>query len=139
MHCVRGAWSFVESPTGVHTGTRGALTRADARAVWRYMPHAVNADARAWLQHGITGGTASDAKLVLRGNLRDFPFRDPKQGQFLVTAKAHDARIDYAEGWPVIEHIEADMEFDYGMRIKAQRGRILGHPRCRQRAHRPGH
>ena len=102
------------------------IDKADGRAVWRYMPHAVNADARAWLQHGITGGTASDAKLVLRGNLRDFPFRDPKQGQFLVTAKAHDARIDYAEGWPVIEHIEADMEFDYGMRIKAQRGRILG-------------
>ncbi|MFV0370549.1 MAG: YhdP family protein [Azonexus sp.] len=102
------------------------IEKADGRAVWRYMPHAVNADARLWLRHGITGGTASDAKLVLRGNLRDFPFRDPKLGQFLVTAKAHDARIDYADGWPVIEHVDADMAFDYGMRIKARRGRILG-------------
>ncbi|WP_415035447.1 YhdP family protein [Azonexus sp.] len=102
------------------------IDRADGRAVWRYMPHAVNAEARQWLRDGITGGTASDAKLVLRGNLRDFPFRDPKLGQFLVTAKAHAARIDYAEGWPVIEAIDADMAFDYGMRIKAQRGRILG-------------
>lgn len=103
-----------------------SIEEADGRAVWRYMPHAVNEDARLWLKHGITAGTAHDARLVLKGDLRDFPFRDPASGTFLVTAKARDTRIDYADGWPVIEGVTGDMEFDYGMRVHAKAGRILG-------------
>lgn len=103
-----------------------ALTRADGRAVWRYMPYAVNATAREWLQRGIVEGTASDARLVLKGDLKDFPFRDRRQGQFLVTAKAHGVKIDYAPGWPAIEGIDGDMSFGVGMRVAAHRGSILG-------------
>ncbi len=105
---------------------QASISRADGSAVWRYMPHAVNAEARAWLKRGIVGGTAHDARLVLKGKLRDFPFRDPATGKFLVTAKASNARVDYADGWPTIDGIEADMAFDYGMRVKASAGRILG-------------
>jgi len=103
-----------------------SIERANGSAVWRYMPHAVNADAREWLRRGITAGTAHDARLVLKGNLHDFPFRDPTTGKFLVTAKARDARIDYADGWPVIEGVSGDMSFDFGMRVHATAGRILG-------------
>ncbi|HZX32203.1 MAG TPA: YhdP family protein [Rhodocyclaceae bacterium] len=102
------------------------LTRADGRAVWRYMPSVVNVDARNWLRRGIVEGTASDAKLTLKGDLRDFPFRDKSKGIFLVTAKAHGVKIDYAPGWPVIEGIDGDMSFSAGMRVEAQRGNILG-------------
>lgn len=102
------------------------IDRARGDAVWRYMPHVVNETARHWLRRGITAGTAHDGRLVLKGNLRDFPFRDPSTGQFLVTARAEGARIDYAPGWPVIEDVAGNMAFDYGMRIDAQAGRILG-------------
>jgi uncharacterized protein (TIGR02099 family) len=101
------------------------IDRANGNAVWRYMPHAVNADARAWLRRGIVSGTAHEGKLVLKGDLRNFPFRDPSTGKFLVTAKARDTRIDYAEGWPVIDGVAADMAFDHGMRVHATAGRIL--------------
>lgn len=102
------------------------VDRADARAVWRYMPHVVNAEARAWLRRGLIGGRGYDGRLVLKGNLRDFPFRDGKGGTFLVTAKAADARVDYVPGWPAIDGIAADMSFDTGMKIVASQGRILG-------------
>ncbi|MCK6391496.1 MAG: TIGR02099 family protein, partial [Azonexus sp.] len=102
------------------------IDRADGTAVWRYMPHVVNATARQWIRRGIVAGTAHEGRLVLRGDLRDFPFRDPSTGKFEVTAKAKGAKIDYADGWPVIEDIEGEMHFDYGMAIRAQRGRILG-------------
>lgn len=103
-----------------------SVERADGRAVWRYMPHAVNAETRAWLRRGIVSGRGYDGKLVLKGNLADFPFRDGKGGQFLVTAKAADVRLDYADGWPVIDGIDADMSFGVGMKIAARDGRILG-------------
>ena len=102
------------------------VDRADGRAVWRYMPHAVNGVARAWLRRGIVGGQGYDGRLVLKGNLKDFPFRDASTGRFIVTAKARDAKVDYADGWPVIEHIDADMTFGIGMKVAASSGRILG-------------
>ena len=102
------------------------LSRADGRAVWKYMPHAVNPAARTWLKRGITRGTASDARLTLKGDLAKFPFLDGS-GTFLVTAKAHDATVDYAPGWPIIEHIDGDLRFaGAGMHIDAKRGMVLG-------------
>lgn len=102
------------------------LTRADGTAVWRYMPHAVNEDTRVWLRRGITKGTASDARLTLKGDLRDFPFRDPAKGKFLITAKAHQVTLDVAAGWPLIEKIDADMSFGIGMKIDAKTGMVFG-------------
>ena len=102
------------------------IDRGDGRAVWRYMPHAVNADARNWIRRGITAGNGYDGRLVLKGDLKDFPFRDPATGTFIVTARARGARVDYAAGWPVIEDIEADMSFGVGMKIQASRGRLMG-------------
>ncbi len=103
-----------------------SISRADGTAVWRYMPHAVNAAARHWLQRGIVTGHATDGKFVLKGDLRDFPFRDPAKGSFFVTAKAHDVKIDYAQGWPVITQVDGEMRFDKGMRVVTDRGQILG-------------
>ena len=104
-----------------------ALTRGDARAVWRYMPRVVGAGARQWLRDSLLGGAASEAKLTLKGDLSYFPFVDKTKGQFLVTVKAKDAVLDYAEGWPRIEGIDGDLRFEgKGMMIEAQRGAILG-------------
>jgi uncharacterized protein (TIGR02099 family) len=102
------------------------VDRAEATAVWRYMPHVVNAEARAWIRRGIVAGKGYDGKLILKGKLQDFPFRDGKGGKFIVTAKAADAKVDYVPGWPAIDGIAADMSFDTGMRIVASKGRILG-------------
>ncbi|MFA7293617.1 MAG: DUF3971 domain-containing protein, partial [Rhodocyclaceae bacterium] len=103
-----------------------ALTRARGDVVWRYMPHAVGAETRAWLRRGITSGNASEAKLTLKGDLARFPFLDGS-GTFLVTAKAHDVSLDYAPGWPVIEHIDGTLRFaGAGMRVDAQRAALFG-------------
>ena len=121
----RGTYRYTGSGPG-EIDLTATVDRADGRAVWRYMPHAVNADARNWIRRGITAGKGYDGRLVLKGNLKDFPFREPGTGKFLVTAKATGARVDYAEGWPLIDNIDADMSFGIGMKIQAQRGRILG-------------
>ncbi|MFZ2853204.1 MAG: YhdP family protein [Rhodocyclaceae bacterium] len=104
-----------------------ALSRGDARAVWRFMPHAVNAGARRWVRDALTAGTASEAKLVLKGDLAHFPFVDKQHGQFLVTVKAHDVTLDYARGWPKITGIDGNLRFEgAGMNVDVKRGLILG-------------
>lgn len=121
----RGTFRFDGQGPGVIDLT-AALTRADGTAVWRYMPRVVNEDTRNWLRRSIVAGKASDARLTLKGDLRNFPFRDKRAGEFLITAKAHEVRLEYAEGWPAVEGIEADMSFGAGMKIAARTGRILG-------------
>lgn len=104
---------------------KATLHRAEGRSVWRYMPHAVNPDARAWLKRGIVGGTASDVRLALKGDLRHFPFADKSKGEFLITGKVLNATIDYAPGWPAITGVNGNMQFGAGMQINAV-GNILG-------------
>ena len=121
----KGSYRYAGDGPGV-IDLQAAIDRADGSAVWRYMPHAVNADARQWLRRGIVSGQASKGKLVLKGDLKDFPFRDPATGTFVVTAHAANTRIDYADGWPAIDGVEGDMSFGVGMKVLATRGRILG-------------
>ena len=116
--------------TGDGPGTidlTGALTRGDARAVWRYMPHVVGAGARSWLHDSLLAGNSNEAKLILKGNLNDFPFLDKSKGQFLVTVKARDVVLDYGKGWPRIDGIYGDLRFEgNGMVVNAHRGSLLG-------------
>ena len=105
------------------------LTRADARRVARYLPLAsiMGEKTRQWLVAGIQGGQASDVHLRLRGDLADFPYADPTRGQFLVTARVQDGVLQYADGWPAIRHIDADLQFERNrMDIVGRSGTILG-------------
>ena len=103
------------------------VSQADGKAVWRYMPLVVSQDARDWLKTAITGGTASEAKLVLKGDLARFPFRKPGEGQFLVTAKINGASLDYGTGWPKIDDIQGSLRFEGArMLIEARSGKLLG-------------
>ncbi len=103
------------------------LSEADGTAVWRYIPHVVSKQARDWLQRALVGGKAVDTRLVLKGDLSRFPFRDPQDGSFRVAARLRDGQLDYAPGWPKIDGVAGELIFEgAGMTVKAQRGRILG-------------
>lgn len=102
------------------------LSRAEATAVWRYLPRVVNAHTRDWVQQSIRAAGVPEARLRLQGRLDDFPFRNG-EGRFLVTIRVEDAVLDYAPGWPGIDRIHGEVRFEGpGMRISAERGRILG-------------
>jgi uncharacterized protein (TIGR02099 family) len=106
------------------------LTRADGARVGRYLPHAhlIGGERlRKWLLESIVAGQASDVRLRLRGDLREFPFVDPARGQFLVTAHVERGVLTYADDWPRIEEIEGELQFERdGMTIAAHSATILG-------------
>ena len=105
------------------------LNRADARHLARYLPLGalMGEKPRAWLVSAIVAGEASDVELRLRGDLRAFPFVDPAKGEFLVKAHVRKGALQYAEGWPRIDDIEADLAFQRNrMDIAGKSGTILG-------------
>ncbi|MBI4756947.1 MAG: TIGR02099 family protein [Betaproteobacteria bacterium] len=103
------------------------LLRADGAAVARYMPLVAGADVRTWLAQALRGGTATDARLRLRGKLDKFPFAHGRDGVFQVTARVTGGVLAYAQDWPQIDGIAGDLLFEGPrMRVRASHGRILG-------------
>lgn len=106
----------------------GALTRADARRVARYLPLAIRKSTRDWLESALVAGQSNDVRLRLRGDLAEFPFDQPgNKGIFEIKAKATGGVVEYAAGWPRIENISADLLLTANrMEVRAATASILG-------------
>jgi uncharacterized protein (TIGR02099 family) len=126
-----GAGTLFGSYTRKQDGTSfidltGNLSRADGRAVYRYVPF-LPSDVVDYLKASIRGGHSNDVKLRLKGPLAKFPFDDPGTGVFQVVAKVTDADFRYAEGWPQASGLSGDLVFEgKAMRVAATRGSVLG-------------
>jgi uncharacterized protein (TIGR02099 family) len=105
------------------------LNRADGSRIERYLPHEriLPAGLREWLAESIRAGDASDVRLRLRGDLREFPFNDPATGEFRVAARVQHGVLRFAEGWPEIRDIDAELLFERSrMDIAGRSASILG-------------
>ena len=120
--------SYANSGQGPGTIDLSAqFSRADAKQVPRYMPLVISEKLRTWLDNAIVAGTSNDVRLRLRGDLHDFPFVNPATGQFQVAAKVQKGILDYVDGWPRMEDIEADLLFERDKaEIVGRKARIFG-------------
>ena len=103
----------------------GGIEKARGVRVWRYLPSVIHPDVRQWVKDAVQAGTGKNGKLVLKGDLDRFPFKNESEGIFKITAEAHDAVLEYAPGWPKLEKIEAQMAFGLGMKITSDSAEIL--------------
>ncbi len=116
------------------TGSKGVrgiditarLTRAEGRHVYRYIP-ALPSRVVDWLREGIQSGDVGETRVRLRGDLDDFPFRDATKGEFRISGRVTGGTLQYADGWPKLTNITADLVFD-GPRLKisSPRANALG-------------
>lgn len=113
----------------------GQFTRADARAVGRYIPLTIGQATRDWLDAALLAGKSGDVRLRLKGNLADFPFADGRRGLFEVAGKVSGGTLEYAPGWPKIENVAVDLLFRGArMEITAHQGNTDGMRISRVRA-----
>lgn len=107
---VYGTYQTMTDAPGV-IDLNGQLSRADARSMPRYLPINVARNSRPWIERAVLAGSSGDVRLRVKGDLREFPFPDGKAGQFRVAAKVENVKLDYAEGWPALDGIDADLLF----------------------------
>lgn len=121
-----GSWQEEGSGPG-RAKLSAHLTRANVAAVWRYVPSSVPASVRGWLQHALLRGSATEATFSLDGDLAEFPFRAGAAGTFAVDLRAHDATLAYADGWPSLTGIDANVRFaGSSLTIDVARGEVQG-------------
>ena len=120
---------------------QGSLSRADATRVHRYLPLDIERDVRDYLRDAITEGRASAVRFRVKGDLNDFPFANPKQGEFRVTASLQDATLVYvprrlqpvaALPWPALTQISGELLIDHAsLQLKDINARLAGAPGVR--------
>jgi uncharacterized protein YhdP len=127
----------------------GQMLRAEANQVHKYVPLAVPAATRSWLRTALVGGVARDGSFKIKGDLLDFPFADPKSGEFKFTARIVGGTLDYlpertdesgnvAAAWPQITDIDGDFLFERNrIEVTARRAQIFGTQLANVRANLP--
>ena len=106
-----------------------SLSRASGARIARYLPDSgiMGKALHDYLAGAVLAGESRDARLRLRGDLRDFPFLERAKGEFRVNARVEKGAYEYVSGWPRIYDIDAELLFEADrMEIVAHSATILG-------------
>lgn len=120
-----------------HLDLSGSLSRAQATAVWRYLPLTVGDAARQYVRHAIRGGVGQDVTFEVKGQLDGFPFPNDQGGRFRVKVPIREASLDYAPAaitgdapdvrWTPFTDMAGELAFEgQAMAIREARGRLGG-------------
>ncbi|MDP2267456.1 MAG: DUF3971 domain-containing protein, partial [Thiobacillus sp.] len=102
------------------------LTHAEGTAVYRYLPKKIGDRTVNWLKDGIKAGYSDDVRLTLQGDVKKFPF-EAGNGVFRLEAQVKDIVLNYVQGWPRIDGIQARVLFQgKGMEVTSSQARIYG-------------
>lgn len=132
-----GTYQTVADARGI-VDLSGHVSRAEILGIGRYIPLQLAERGRNWIEAAFQGGVASEIKVRIKGNLKDFPFPENKGGLFEVTARFAGGVLDYAYGWPKMENVEGNLKL-HGRRMDAtaRDASILGARLARVRAEVP--
>ena len=100
---------------------QASLSRADGRAVHRYLPLVIDRAARDYVRDAVQDGRASSVQFLVKGDIDQLPLIDPRKGMFKITAQVEDAKLAYVPRglqastdlpWPVLTGLGGLLEID---------------------------
>jgi uncharacterized protein (TIGR02099 family) len=102
------------------------FTNGDGSQVTHYLPTGIMSDqAVDWLDKSIIEGHIPSGGTIVHGRMSDFPF-DKGNGRFETRFGVEGGRLDYAEGWPSVHDIDAEVQFlGKGLFVNARHGKIF--------------
>jgi len=122
----RGETVLPAADTGPFMNMYVALGPGDLEAAKLFWPHSMYEGSQNWLNRALVSGRIVGGSALIRGNLRDYPFRHD-EGRFEGRAEIADTVLDYGVGWPKAEGLAAVASFvDNGMTIDATAGHAQG-------------
>lgn len=124
---VRGELVLPQGDTGPFIDMYVALGEGEVPAAKLFWPiHSMSENAQNWLNRGLVSGHIAGGSAMIRGNLRDFPFKN-QEGRFEARALIDDTVLDYGTGWPRAEGLTAVASFiNNGMYVEASEGHSMG-------------
>lgn len=140
---VQATWTRPADPaTTSPLGTldlQASLKRVEARQLPRYLPSALPENVRHYLRDALRQGSADNVKLRVRGPLEQFPFTQPAQGEFRLSAQLNRVTYAYAPlgaqatnapgDWPALTDLSGELVIDRNsLQVKGAKARLAGAP-----------
>ena len=120
---------------------QGQLGRVVGARVHRYLPLGLHKEVRDYVRDAVLAGAASNVKFKVKGDLSDFPFNKPKQGDFRISADLSNVTYAYAPAsllprdslpWPMLAQVSGELVFDHSvLQIKGARATVANLPALR--------
>ncbi len=113
------------------------VTRADGARVWRYLPLRLPKATRDYVREAVVAGKATDGRIRVRGDLRDFPFTQAGTGEFRISTRVSDVSYAYIPrsatrgtgAWRALTGVSGELVFDRNsMQINGAKGGFAGAP-----------
>lgn len=124
---LNGRWRSLGRSALGDVDVAATLNRVNPARVAAYLPVSIDTDVRGWVGRAVGGAGRAEARLRLRGDLADFPFREASLGEFRVEAKLDQAALGFLPQWPGIDRIRGTLTFDRAaMDLTAESAATLG-------------
>ena len=103
------------------------VARADVVAAKGFWPiRSMPPNARGWLDRALVGGAVREGRVVFRGDLDDWPFREPS-GRFEARAELTGLDLAFLPDWPHGDDLEVEARFiNNGMQASVAKGMSKG-------------
>ena len=115
---------------------QAGLNQVNAAQVYRYLPVGLDKPVRDYLRESIVAGVVPTAKIKVKGPLALFPFKEPKQGDFQVSATLKDMVYAYSPSslmpagslpWPALTQLSGELSIDQSvLRVVGARSQVAG-------------
>lgn len=124
---MRGSVSLPRGGGSPQLDLFAAVNHASVVATSRFWPiNVMNRQTLDWLDHGLIAGKLDDARVVLHGDMRDWPFTNHR-GRFEAHADISGLAIHYQPNWPAARGVDVSADFvDAGMLAVATAGEVHG-------------
>ncbi len=124
----KGSWKPSPLPNSLGIlDLQGNIQQGDASRVHRYLPLSIPQSVRNYVRDSVLKGSVQGLSVKIKGDLKQLPFANPKDGEFRFAGKVKDVLYAYVpppslsatnrntttEGvWPVMSAVTGDILFD---------------------------
>ena len=97
------------------------LNRAEGKRVYRYLPKVIDQAARDYVRDTVLGGSASNVRFAVKGEIYDMPLGKSKQDSFRISADVRDATLLFVPRtwqdprempWPSLTGLSGELVID---------------------------
>ena len=102
------------------------IPTAKANAIGSYFPvHKRTIKTKKWLSEAVQSGEVADATVLMRGNLREFPYHQ-ESGVFEAAIRVENGTLEYKRDWPILTDVDADVYLKkQRIEVKSQQARMF--------------
>lgn len=119
-------WYGLLAGDQVYVDSQLALPETRANVIWKYFPNLKKTKrTKNWLRQALHQGDVKDAKIMLRGNMRKFPFQQ-HAGVFETRADISNGRLEFKRDWPKLEDVRAKLKInDAQISVSSEQARMF--------------